>query len=179
MLHFIYNDGVKIARVITAAFAAAYAIYYAFTPAAWHFIDNANLIFHEAGHSIFFLLGDFIRIAAGSGLQIAIPLCIAIYFFVSNQRFSGALCLLWVGQNIINVSVYAGDAIRMDLPLLGGESVIHDWNYLLESMGILRYASTVGSFLEGLGMFVILAGILFSFYIVWKDQSRILLPKNL
>ncbi len=32
------------------------------------------------------------------------------------------------------------------LPLLGGNSVYHDWNYLLSKIGLLQYDAEVGYF---------------------------------
>ena len=127
----------KYGRIAGTILASAYFLHYAFTPTEWHAIDIVNLIFHEAGHTIFSFFGEFIHIAMGSGFQVLLPLSIAGYFFYTRQRYAGAITLMWVGQNLINVSVYAGDAISMNLPLLGGDSVIHDWNWLLSTLGIL------------------------------------------
>jgi hypothetical protein len=108
-------------RASEIALTSAYFIYYAATPRDGHFIDGANLIFHEAGHAIFIFFGQFIHVLMGSGFQVLLPLGIALYFFYTRQNLSGTICLMWVGQNLINVSVYAGDSIVMQLPLLGGE----------------------------------------------------------
>ena len=107
--------------------------------------------------------GDFIHVAMGSGLQVFLPLSIAIYFFYTQQRFAGAMCLMWVGESITDVSVYAGDAIAMQLPLLGGDSVIHDWNYLLSSMHVLRYTPQIAATLSAIGFFTVLLGIILSY----------------
>ena len=150
-------------RVIGALLASAYSIHYAFTPKDWHFIDIVDLIFHEAGHTIFSFFGEFIHILMGSGFQILLPLSISLYFFYTRQRFAGAITLMWVGQNLINVSVYAGDAIVMQLPLLGGDSVIHDWNWLLTTMNILPWTPIIAETLATTGFLVIVLGIVLSF----------------
>ncbi len=149
-------------RMCGTVLAGAYFVHYALTPKDWHAIDFVNLIFHEAGHIIFFFFGEFIRIAMGSGLQVLLPLFIACYFFYTRQNFAGSITLMWVGQNIINVSVYAGDAVAMQLPLLGGDSVIHDWHYLLSTLGVLGWTPAIASALSTLGFFTILSGILLS-----------------
>ena len=95
----------------------------------------------------------------GSGFQVLLPLSIAGYFFYTRQRFAGAITLMWVGQNLINVSVYAGDALVMQLPLLGGDSVIHDWNWLLSTLNVLRYTSQIAFIINGLGFLTIILGI--------------------
>ena len=156
-------------KLSVAIFATAYFLYYAQTAKDWHFLDNFNLIIHEAGHSIFFFLGEFVQIAAGSLFQILLPLIFVIYFFLKGNRFAAALLLFGVGQNIINVSVYISDAIVMQLPLLGGDSVIHDWNYILSSLGILRYTDAIGSFVFYAGLVVI---ILASYLSVMASQKK-------
>jgi hypothetical protein len=150
-------------RMVGAALASIYFLHYALTPRDWHFIDAVNLIFHEAGHALFSFFGEFIHIAMGSGFQVLLPLSIALYFFYTDQRFSGALCLMWVGQNLINVSVYAGDAILMQLPLLGGDGVIHDWNYLLTTLHVLSSTPEVAATLYTAGILTILLGVALSF----------------
>lgn len=146
-----------------ATIASAYFIYYCFTYTDWHFIDNINLIFHEAGHVIFMLFGQFIYILGGSLFQIIFPLLFVFYFYRKEEYFSASLLLFWVGQNIINVSVYASDAIVMQLPLLGGDSSQHDWNNLLQMSGVLQYTNEIGSGIFITGIIVIVIAIYFSF----------------
>ncbi len=136
-------------------------------------INTVNLIFHEAGHTIFGLFGMFIKIAAGSGLQILLPLLISIYFFVNQQKVSGSIVLMWVGQNFLDVSRYAGDAILMQLDLLGGDSVIHDWNYLLSTTNLLRYAPYIASDMFVFGILLIALGTILGIYFSIKKQEVI------
>ena len=163
----------KYGRILGAILGAAYFLHYAFTSTEWHFIDIVNLIFHEAGHTIFSFFGEFIRIAMGSGFQVLLPLSIAGYFFYTRQRYAGAITLMWVGQNLINVSIYAGDAIAMNLPLLGGDSVIHDWNWMLSTLGILAWTPIIASTLSISGFCVITLGIVLSFVFAVQDPEPI------
>lgn len=153
----------RIGSTIGVSVASLYSIYYASTYTQWYFIDYTNIIFHEAGHVIFMILGEFIAICMGSGLQILLPFLIAIYFFINHQKISATVCLMWVGINLINVSVYAGDAIAMQLPLLGGDSVVHDWNYILSMLNILQATPIVAATLYGLGIFSIGIGITYGY----------------
>lgn len=145
----------KYVRMTVGLCASLYFWYYASTYTEWHFIDSINLIFHEAGHTIFSFFGEFIHVLMGSGFQLLLPLGITFYFFYHKQYFSAALCLFWVGQNLLNISVYAGDALQMQLDLLGGDSSIHDWNYLLGEMGLLFHADNVASVIHALGIITI------------------------
>jgi hypothetical protein len=160
----------RILRLVGAALFSAYFLNYILTYRAWHFIDNVNLIFHEAGHTIFSFFGEFIHILMGSGFQVLLPLSIALYFFYTRQRFAGAVCLMWVGQNLINVSIYAGDSIAMQLPLLGGDADIHDWNYLLTTLNILSWTPEIAAIFYVTGVLTIFLGILLSFLFAWTGE---------
>lgn len=118
-------------------------------------IDNADLVIHEAGHGVFMFFGKFIYTLGGTLMQIILPSIIAWYFFRNSYRTGVQVALLWLGQNLINISVYAADASARRLPLLGGNKVYHDWHYILGQLNILNYDAEVGYF------FVVLAVIIF------------------
>ena len=118
-------------KLVVAAIASLYFLWCAYDPSQWHLIDGVNLVIHEAGHLFFTPLGEFMMIAGGSLFQVIVPAVFVGYFWYHSKYYSAALVLFWVGQSILNVSVYAGDSLALQLPLLGGEDSIHDWNYLL------------------------------------------------
>ncbi len=157
-------------RIVGASLCAFYFLQCARTPTQWHFIDGVNLIFHEAGHTIFILFGQFISVCMGSGLQVLLPFSVAMYFFYTAQSFAGAITLMWVGQSLINVSVYAGDARSTQLPLLGGDSVIHDWNYILSTLGVLQYTTQIADTLFTLGMLLISMGIIHASLLIYRES---------
>lgn len=140
------------------AIAAVYFLVCAADPSRWTFLDGVDLIIHEAGHLIFGLFGEFVSIAGGTILQIMMPLFFTAYFYMSGQKFSGALIMFWLGQSFLNVSVYAADAQTMRLPLLGGDNVIHDWNYLLGRLNLLSFTPFISSLFRMSGMVIILGG---------------------
>ncbi len=107
-------------------------------------IDNADLVIHEAGHFFFKLFGKFIYTLGGTLMQIILPSLITWHFWKSRYRVGAQIGLLWLGQNFINISVYAADAQAQVLPLLGGNSVYHDWTYLLTQTNLLHYDAGVG-----------------------------------
>ena len=154
------RDPVKLG---VAAAAATYFCWCAYDPLRWHFIDGVNLIIHEAGHVVFMPFGEFVTIAGGSLLQLIAPAAFAVYFYRAGQPFSAALVLLWLGQSMLNVSVYAGDALARELPLLGGDDSVHDWNYILERLGLLERARDVGGLLRLCGTAVIAGASFFAF----------------
>ena len=130
----------------------------ALRPEQWHFIDNVDLIIHEAGHWIFIIFGQFMSVLGGSLTQIAIPFIFVLYFYFKKNIYSASILAMWCGYNIVNVAYYLSDSVYMRLPLLGGESSIHDWNYILSSLNLLNRTSAIASVVNAIGIFVIIAG---------------------
>ena len=120
-------------------------------------IDNADLVIHEAGHFFFMFFGRFIYTLGGTLMQIILPSIIIWYFLKNNYRTGVQLSLLWLGQNFINISVYAADARARKLPLLGGNHVYHDWNYLLSQVNLLNYDTEVGYLFFGIAALIFTA----------------------
>ncbi len=124
-------------KTVCAALAGLYFLWCAYDPYQWHLIDGVNLVIHEAGHIVFLPFGELLTVAGGSLFQVIVPAVFVGYFYRRGQTYSAALVLFWMGESLLNVSVYAGDALALQLPLLGGDNSTHDWNYLLSSTGLL------------------------------------------
>lgn len=152
----------KYSKIIISLIFGWYFLNSALHPEIWHFIDNVDLILHEAGHWIFIFLGQFMSVLGGSLTQVAIPLVFAIYFYIKKDIYSTSILSMWVGYNVVNVSFYMADSIKMVLPLLGGESSIHDWNYIFVALHILNQSLTIASVTRIVGIFVIIAGAVFA-----------------
>src|ERR1700704_5515947 len=142
-------------KLTVAAFAVIYFFWCAYDPYQWHLIDGVNLVIHEAGHLIFAPFGEFMMIAGGSLFQVIMPALFVGYFSYHRKFYSAALVLFWVGESILNVSVYAGDSLALQLPLLGGESSIHDWNYMLSSLNLLSSTTQIAGAIRLLGTIAI------------------------
>jgi hypothetical protein len=93
----------------------------------------------------------------------------------SGQYFSGALAMFWVGENIINVSVYIGDAQARVLPLLTGDFNNHDWYNLLSGFNLLTQAGVISQVVYFTGVAVlILAAILAIKFSLKSPRSEII-----
>ena len=145
------SQGWSRAKLAVAVIASLYFLWCAYDPYQWHLIDGVNLVIHEAGHLIFSPLGEFMMIAGGSLFQVIMPALFVGYFWYHHKYYSGALVLFWVGESILNVSVYAGDSVALQLPLLGGEGSFHDWNYLLSSLNLLTATTKIAGAIRLLG----------------------------
>ena len=160
-------------RLIVALIASVYFLWCAYDPYQWHLIDGVNLLIHEAGHVVFRPFGEFIMIAGGSLFQVIMPGLFVGYFLYHRNFYSAALVLFWVGESILNVSVYAGDSLVLQLPLLGGEDSIHDWNYLLGTLNLLPATGRIAGAIRLLGtVVIILAGVGAFRYAARKDQDE-------
>lgn len=101
------------------------------------FLDPLNMLIHEAGHLCFFFFGELLHAAGGSLMQVVLPMTLAYHFWQYHSRLGMQVSLLWLGQNFLNISVYAADARAQNLDLLTGRR--HDWSYLLGQSGLLEY----------------------------------------
>ena len=146
------------AKAIFFALAAVYFVCCAADRQGFHFFDNVDLVIHEAGHVFFLPFGEFLYIAGGSIFQLLVPLVFVLYFWLRKDFYATGIVSFWLGQSFINVARYAADAVKMDLPLLGGG--IHDWNYLLEQTGSLARAQSIADAFYGAGIAIIFAGII-------------------
>ena len=144
-------------KTVAALLASGYFLWAALHPADWRFIDNFNLVIHEAGHILFIPLGQFMTIAGGSLFQVIVPATFAGYFYYQEKYYSSALTLFMVGESLLNVSVYAGDAVSMELPLLGGDDSIHDWNWMLDRLNLLSHTGEIAGAIAAVGTLTILS----------------------
>ncbi|MGE5680915.1 MAG: hypothetical protein ACM34K_08560 [Bacillota bacterium] len=141
-------------------------IYWVLNRGQYTFIDNTDLVIHEAGHLVFMLFGKFIQAAGGTLMQIILPSLITFYFLKAQYKTGVQFALLWLGQNLINISVYAADARAHKLHLLGGSKVYHDWTYMLTTVGILEFDEEVGL------LFFSLAILIFIFSLIMPKLMR-------
>lgn len=148
-------------KLIFACLLSIYFLWIAYDPMQGSFVDNVDLPIHETGHLIFRLLGQFMGIAGGSLFQIIFPAVFVGYFIWYEKYYSAAIVLLWVGQSLLNIYVYAADAVIMQLVLTSGftgsEGSFHDWNYLLTETGLIGSTKTIAGIIRMLGTLVIIA----------------------
>lgn len=155
-------------KLVFAILLTIYFLWIAFDPMAGSFLDLVDLPIHETGHLIFRLFGEFMMIAGGSLFQVIVPAVFVGYFRWNEKYYSASIVLFWVGQSIINVFIYAADAILMQLVLTSGftgsEGSFHDWNYMLERLGLLGSTKIVSGVIRGAGTLTIVAAAVLSIY---------------
>ena len=108
---------------------------------------------------IFGFFGEFLAVLGGSLTQVLMPVIATVAFVRTRQWSSAAVTLFWSGQAFTDVAIYAADGRAKALPLLA-EGLIHDWNYILGRLGLLRSAEIIGRAIFALGAFTMLAALL-------------------
>ncbi|MBI3802595.1 MAG: hypothetical protein HY282_02400 [Nitrospirae bacterium] len=155
-------------------------IYYAWillvrqVPTVETFYHLVDLPFHEAGHVLFRIGGEFLTILGGSLFQVIMPSIVFGHFFRRKDYFGAAVVLFWVGENFLDVSAYIGDARAMQLQLLGCEEPPcegHDWNNILDRLGMLKWDTALARFIFGLGAILMLGSIGYGLWLFWKDWT--------
>ena len=122
-------------------------------------LDDADLIFHEAGHVIFSIFGELIYTAGGSLFQILLPLLLAFAFFIKREKTGMVAMLWWAGENMIGVGRYIADARSQQLELIGGE---HDWALILSRWPhVMMYDTLIGAAVRDAGIMVMVGSIVF------------------
>ncbi len=121
-------------------------------------LDYANFIIHEAGHPLFSGFGELMHMLGGTILQLLVPIIFAVFFILREEFFSFGFCIFWIGDNLINVSVYIGDARKMILPIVGDG---HDWNWILNYLNLLDKDLLIARWVYFLGSVFIVLSLLF------------------
>ncbi len=166
----------NIPKLILAALLSLYILWIAYDPMQGSFLDNVDLPIHETGHLLFRPFGEFMMIAGGSLFQVIFPLIFFGYFVWQRSYYSAAIVMLWVGQSILNVWVYASDAVVMQLVLTSGstgaEGGFHDWNYLLTATGLLESTKTVAKIIRFFGTFTIIIASISAVYFSFVQAEQ-------
>ncbi len=119
-------------------------------------IDTINLFIHEAGHFFLRPFGMFVHMLGGSLLQCLLPLALVTVTFrrnISHVVYPG----FWLGENLLNVSVYIGDAPYRKLKLIS-RGLVHDWNWLLSNN--LELAAPLATTVSILGLLLCTASLI-------------------
>ena len=136
-------------------------------------LDYVNLPFHEAGHVLLRWGGRTIHFMGGTIGQLAVPVVLGVYFLVKTRTpFGSSFCLFWLGESMVNVSIYMADARALQLPLLGGGE--HDWTELFYTFGLLGETSVerISTSTHALGVVLMLAGLAWGLFFVLPIDSR-------
>ena len=128
-----------------------------------------NLGIHELGHIFFSPFGQFMGILGGSFWQLAVPILAFWIFQRQEDYFAHSVAACWLGTSLFNLATYIGDARAQVLPLVspfGGEEIIHDWHYLLGTLGLLPLDGTLAFLTRVLAFAAMTAGLAWGGWLV-------------
>jgi hypothetical protein len=128
----------------------------------WHFLDGANLLFHEGGHVVFFMFGQTLYMLGGTIGQLFFPAACAVHLWQQERPFEAWVCGIWLAESGMYMAEYLGDAQAMALPLVGGDT--HDWNWLLARWGLLSHC-------HGISWTVHALASLLALYCLWNAAA--------
>jgi hypothetical protein len=148
------------------------------------FMHLPNLVFHEAGHILWIPFGRFMTVLGGSLTQVLVPLgCAGALLWHTQDPFGAAVAVWWAGESLLDVAPYINDARDLKLVLLGGRTGAevegHDWEYLLNAMGIAQKDHLIASTVQAIGALTMIAALVWGSFVVahqLRQQRRNVAP---
>ena len=134
------------------------------------------ILFHEAGHVIFMLFGEALRVAGGTLGQLLMPFICAVALHRRGDNFGAAICLAWLGMSLMDASVYAYDAADPLLPLIGGgtgSDSFHDFVFLFERYGQLGHARGWAMAMKALGAIAVYASLAWAAVLLFLQSEHL------
>jgi hypothetical protein len=120
------------------------------SPDGWvPILDDANLVFHEAGHPLVGLVSQNLMVYGGTLGQLVFPILTSFHFWRRKEPYSFALCLAWFFENLLNIARYMADARTQVLPFVGGGE--HDWTEIFSRWHVLAYDLGIAHTLAAVG----------------------------
>ena len=138
------------------------------------FLDNANLMIHEAGHLAFSWGERTLMILGGTLGELIFPLLCGCYFLFHRQTYGLAFCLFWFFENFLYIGTYMADARMCALPLINSET--GDWTILFGQWNLLLYDVKIGHLTRAagwLGMLTVVGWLGYRMYSDARPQEKL------
>lgn len=154
------SEPIDVARLGFLLAAAAWIGWELVTGGSFGLLQGIIVYTHEGGHLVCMFLGRFITIAGGTLMQLALPIAVAVRFWLRGERYSAAITCFWLVASLAGSATYCRDALAPDLPLLfSGMSATeemeaygetsHDWLNMLDMLGLpVKAAHPIGGLLQ-------------------------------
>lgn len=176
-LPFLEEDWRPVSRAVLLIASAFYLLFLFQAARGTGVLLMMDLVFvpiHEGGHLLFRFFGEFLAVAGGTILQLAVPLMLATFFIFQRQIPGAAFCMFFVFERFLPISTYMADARAQELPLLtvgDGDYIIHDWAYLFGRLGVLEHDTEIAHAVRILGWIGMIATVA---WMIWRSlQTKI------
>jgi hypothetical protein len=129
--------------------------------------DNASIFagltlgLHELGHLLFGFLPFFLVALAGSAVEVIVPILGMIMFLRQPDYFGIGVLGCWLSYNLFGIGRYIADSRAQEgvYVTVGGGDAQHDWEYILDSVGLLQQDVAIGALVKLLAVVVGLASL--------------------
>ncbi|MFC1983633.1 hypothetical protein ACFLVO_01270 [Chloroflexota bacterium] len=137
-----------------------------------HFLDDANLWFHEGGHFIFGLFGDTMGLYGGTLGQLIIPIICGVAFWKQGSLVSVSVASLWFFENFFDIATYMATA-SSEGPIIWGVASkgIHDWWDIFTRWGVLPYDTTIATIVRIIGWLGLFSTLAWTTYLWWQFKK--------
>ena len=124
---------------------------------------------HEFGHLLWAPFGEWMGIAGGSLTQLLVPIGAAALMVRSRDWFGLAITGLFLASSLGNLAWYVADARAEARPLvsMSPDGAIHDWHYLLGSLGWLTRDAALAAALRRTGWALVAASTCLGAVLLW------------
>lgn len=125
-----------------------------------------SLGLHELGHLVFGFLPFFLVALAGSAVEVVVPL-LGMWMFLRQPDYFGIGVLgCWLSFNLFGIARYIADSRDQAgvYVTVGGGDAQHDWEYILDTLGLLQQDKAIGGLVW---LLAVAAGVASLAYCVW------------
>ena len=167
-----------VSRLATVGWCAAFALFLvnaSLDTDGFLFIDNANLMIHEAGHTFFSWAGYYTQILGGTLMQLIVPLACTLLFIRRGDTTAVAATTFWGFQNLLYIGIYMADARRSALPLVGSDE--SDWTILFSYWGVLHHDVTIAAWTSGVGWVGMLGTVTWLVWMHFRSEAQPFVPR--
>ncbi len=138
-------------------------------------INGANMIVHEAGHGICYLIGcpQFIMALNGTLFQLLLPLIFIAYYRRRENRILAGLGGVWLAQNLVYVAWYMSYSQTPNrYPFFLGGNAIHDFWYMFSQLGVLEYDWLISGFVRVIAVMLLIISYLYLLYLSFFTSDK-------
>ena len=103
----------------------------------------------------------------------------SFFSFKTKDPFGASVSLWWFGESFMDIAPYINDARNQELLLRGSitgkdaDYGYHDWEFILNEVGLLRYDDTLAYIAQSLGIVLMLLSFAWAGYILFEQYRHV------